>query len=49
MFMLTDWFARKNVDNTVIFVVLIITGMNQVRLITNNFVLEAYKPSMYLF
>ena len=34
--LLTDWFARKNIDNMVIFVTIFITGMNQVRLITNN-------------
>ena len=33
---LTDWFARKNVDEMVIFVTIFITGMNQVCLITDN-------------
>ena len=33
---LTDCFARKNVDDTVIFATMFITGMNQVHLITNN-------------
>ena len=36
--MLTDWFARKNVDNPVIFVTIFITGMNQDRKITTNIV-----------
>ena len=36
--LLTDWFARKNVDDTVIFVTIFITGTNQVGLITDNIV-----------
>ena len=36
--LLTDWFARKNVDNTVIFVTIFIIGTNQIRLITNNII-----------
>ena len=36
--LLTDWFARKNVDDTGIFVTIFITGMNQVRSITDKFV-----------
>ena len=36
--MLTDWFARKNVDDTVIFVAIFITGTKQVRSITDEFV-----------
>ena len=35
MQVLTDWFAQKNVDNSVIFVTIFITGTNQVRSITN--------------
>ena len=35
---LTNWFARKNVDDTVIFVTIFITGTNQVHSITNNIV-----------
>ena len=34
--LLTDWFARKNLDNTVKFVTIFITGTNQVRSITYN-------------
>ena len=34
--LLTDWFARKNLDDTVIFVTIFITGKNQVCLITDN-------------
>ena len=34
--MLTDWFARKNVDDTVIFATIFITGTNQVCSITDN-------------
>ena len=36
--LLTDWFARKNVDNTVIFVTIFIIGTNQICLITNNII-----------
>ena len=36
--LLTDWFARKNVDDTVIFVTIFITGTNQVHLIPHNIV-----------
>ena len=36
--MLTDWFAQKNVDYTVIFVTIFITGTNKVRLITDKIV-----------
>ena len=31
LLMLTDWFARKNVDDTIIFGAIFITGTNQVR------------------
>ena len=34
--LLTYWFARKNLDDTVIFVAIFITGTNQVRSITDN-------------
>ena len=37
-YLLTDWFARKNVDDTVIFVTIFITGTKQVRSITDEFV-----------
>ena len=30
LLMLTDWFARKNLDDTVIFGAIFITGTNQV-------------------
>ena len=36
--LLNNWFARKNLDDTVIFVTIFITGTNQVRLITDNIV-----------
>ena len=36
--LLTNWFARKNVDDTVKFVTVFITGTNQVCLITDNIV-----------
>ena len=36
--LLTDWFARKNVDDRVIFVTIFITGTNQVRSITDRIV-----------
>ena len=35
---LTDCYARKNVDDPVIFVTIFITGMNQVCSITDNIV-----------
>ena len=38
MVLLTDWFAQKNLDDTVIFVTIFITGTNQVRPITDNIV-----------
>ena len=38
MLLLTDWFARKNVDYMVIFVTIFITGKKQVRSITNDIV-----------
>ena len=34
--MLTDWFAQKNLDDTVIFTTIFITFTNQVCLITDN-------------
>ena len=34
--LLTDWYARKNVDDTIIFVTIFITGTNQVRSITDS-------------
>ena len=37
--MLTDWFARKNLDNMAMFVTIFITGMSQVRSLTVKFVL----------
>ena len=36
---LTNWFALKNLDDTVIFVTVFITGSKKVRLITDEFVL----------
>ena len=36
--LLTDWFARKNRDDTVIFVIIFITGTNQICSITAKFV-----------
>ena len=38
-FLLTDWFARKNIDDTVIFVTIFFTDTNQAHLITDKFVL----------
>ena len=34
--MLSDWFARKNVDDTVVFVTIFITGTKQVHSITDD-------------
>ena len=45
--MLTDWFARKNLDDTVIFVIIFITGTKQVRSITNEFVLLQSGSELY--
>ena len=36
VFELTDWFARKNVDDKVIVVTICFTGTNQVCSITDN-------------
>ena len=36
--MLTDWFAQKNYDDTVIFVPILFTGTDQVRSITDNII-----------
>ena len=36
--LLTNWFARKNVDDTVICATIFITGTKQVRSITDEFV-----------
>ena len=36
--LLTDWFAQKNIDNTVMFVTIFITGSKQVCSITDEFV-----------
>ena len=44
---LTDWFAQKNQGDTVIFTTLFITGMNQVRLITDKFVLLQSRSVFY--
>ena len=38
MQVLNNWFARRNVDNMVIFVTIFITGTNQVCSITDNIV-----------
>ena len=41
-FLLTDWFARKNLDHTVyLFVTIFITGTKQVRSIIDEFVLQS--------
>ena len=38
IFLWTDWFAGKNIEDTVIFVTIFITGTKQVRSITDNIV-----------
>ena len=45
-FILTYWFARKNIDNTVIFVIMYITGTNQVHSITNYIVPLQYNNTV---
>ena len=45
--LLTDWFARKKVNDTVIFVTIFINGTKQVHSITNEFVLLQSRSVFY--
>ena len=44
---LRNWFAGKNYDNTVIFMIIFITDMNQLRTITDTFIPLQSRSTLY--